>query len=150
MQRPAYSSVLTSGRTCWKQPGLYLFCYFQFLCGATFGLHFFGKCTALCFNRACQFVEARKPKRVSIPIFKACEYTAPGRLLWWRLKANSSAAPFFVFSPDILGDKVNLAIASDELVCVGTGFRQSKRDIRAAVRGADFDPPSTIFEGMVH
>ncbi len=97
-----------------------------------------------------QLIKTRKPKRISVHIFKPCEYSAPGRHLRWKLKADSSAAPLLEFGCDVLCDAVNLAIASDKFVCVGIGFCQRESDIRAAVRRPNLDPPATRLEGLIH
>ncbi len=134
----------------WEQPGLHLGCDFQFLRGAAFGLDFLYEGAALIFDTTRQLIEASEPKRVSVHIFKAREYPAPGRNLRWKLKVDSAAAPLFVFRSDIFGDEVNLGVASDKLVYVGIGCRLGESDIRAAVRRPNLDPPPAVLENLVH
>src|SRR6266567_2918745 len=150
MQRPAYSRVFASGKIWGKQPGLHLGCDFQFLRRSAIGFDLLGERSALLFDTAGQLIEARKPKRISVHIFEAGEYSAPGRNLRWKLKADSAAAPLLEFGGDVFGDEVDLAIASDKLVYVGIGAGLGESDIGTAVRRTDLDPPATMLESLIH
>ena len=66
------------------------------------------------------------------------------------MKADSAAAPLLVLGWDVLGDEVNLAIATDEFVCVRIGCRLSESDIGAAIGRPNLDPSAAIFEGLIH
>jgi hypothetical protein len=69
-----------------KEPGLNLFGYLQFLCGAAFGFQVLGNRLASHFDFPVYFVEAHQGKRVSVPILEAREYSTPNRRLpLWEL-----------------------------------------------------------------
>jgi hypothetical protein len=133
-----------------KEPGLHLLCYFQFLGGAAFGFYLLGERAALRFNSTCQFIEAGEPEGVSIHNFKSCEDSAPCWNLRRRVKANATLAPFVVFGVDIFGDEVELAIATDEFVCLGIRWRQGQGDACAAVRRRNLDPSAARLEDFIH
>jgi hypothetical protein len=102
------------------------------------------------FNAACEFIEAGKPERVSVHIFKSRERSAPLGFLGWKLKANSVIAPFGELGVDIFGNEIDLRVASDEFLCRRVRHRQGKRETRAAIRRRNLDPPPTRFEAFIH
>src|ERR1700722_2182975 len=52
-------------------------------------------------------------------------------------------------SVDVFSEKVNTSVAADEFVCVGVGGCEGEGDIRAAIRGRDFDPPAAGLECVI-
>ena len=128
-----------------KQARLYLLGDFQFLSRTAFGFKLLGECAAFDFYTESQLVEAGKAERVTVHVFESREDSTPGRDLRWKKKANSATPPFVELGGDILGEKVNLAVAAYGVIGLGAGCGLGQCDVGVAVWRRDLDPPTAGF-----
>jgi hypothetical protein len=133
-----------------KQARLYLLGDFQFLSRTAFGFKLLGKCAAFDFYTESQLVEAGKAERVTVHVFESREDSTPGRDLRWKKKANSATPPFVELGGDILGEKVNLAVAAYGVIGLGAGCGLGQCNVGVAVWRRDLDPPTAGFNALIY
>src|SRR6266581_2484605 len=128
-----------------KEPSLYLFCNFEFLCAPPLRFQLLGNSAALCIDILAHFVAAHKDKAVSVRILKPGEGAAPGCCLRRMIEANSALAPFVELGGYVLSHKNHIPAPADELVFVGVGLGSNKRKDRDAIRRGNRYPAITRF-----
>ena len=95
----------------------------------------------------CRILPAQTNSRLCL---EASEDPSPCWLLWWKQKAHSTFAPFFVLGVNVFGEKENPAIAANQLVVRRIGLGSDECQVRAAIRRGYLDPSFARLKAVIH
>src|SRR5579864_1553648 len=107
-----------------KQARLDLLGDFDFLRHAAFGFELLCQRTTMSFHAAGQFVETREAEAVAVGIMKTGVDTSPCRRLRRKLELDPSGAPLFVLTIDVLGDKPDARLRTNQSGNVVLGLKR--------------------------
>jgi hypothetical protein len=107
-----------------EQARLHLLGDFDFLRHAALGFELSRKGATMTFYAAGQFVETREAEAVAVGIMKTGVDTSPCRCLRRKLELDPSGAPLFVLTIDVLGDKPDARLRTNQSGNVVLGLKR--------------------------
>jgi hypothetical protein len=137
------------GKGLGEETGLDLLGDFELLGGAAFGLEAFGGVTALGLDLASDLIGAEELEGIAVDVVEAGDGGSEEGLLGRVMEAHAAVVPEFIGGVDVLGEKADLSVASDELVVLCAGLGSDEGEDGGAVGWGDGDPAAIEVETRV-